>query len=220
MHALYVLQHVVRSKRKTSAVTTRYGEANAINTGMSLARGAAIVLVNDYTWLPPNFVEETLAFFQRHPSALLAFPYDAYAPCVLSATPEEEEALAAAGQGLACKHGGDVDERQAYNQSALSIFKTPLRVAPSVRGWFCFERNFPNDRVHAAACATPPCAPSSQAQPSPSWPERRLAEAFWDGPVFAAATCIVEALNGIDEILDVGNGLVLSCIPLCRSACP
>jgi hypothetical protein len=58
------LQHVVRSKRKTSACSTRFGEANAINTGMALSRGAAIALINDYTWLPANFVEETLSFFK------------------------------------------------------------------------------------------------------------------------------------------------------------
>ena len=35
------LQHVVRSKRKTSAQSTRYGEANAINTGIFSAATAA-----------------------------------------------------------------------------------------------------------------------------------------------------------------------------------
>ena len=51
------------------------------HTGMALSRGGAIALVNDYTWLPANFVKESLSFFQRHPASLLAYPYDAYAPC-------------------------------------------------------------------------------------------------------------------------------------------
>ena len=87
------LKQVVRSKKKTSAASTRYGEANAINTGVMLARGAAIALVNDYTWLPRTFVEDTLAFFQRHPVSLLAFPYDAYAPCTLSLSPGKNSFL-------------------------------------------------------------------------------------------------------------------------------
>ena len=195
------LRHVVRSKRKTSAVTSRYGEANAINTGMALARGAAIALVNDYTWLPSNFVEETLAFFQRHPASLLAFPYDAYAPCRLSTTPDEEKKLAESGQGLACPNGGDVDPSQAFNASALSIFQRPLSTAPSSRGWFCFERNFVRERAHF----------TSESHASPDThrhAEQMLAEAFWDGPVFAVSSKVAEALNGIDEILDVGNGFV------------
>ena len=53
------LQHVVRSKSKTSAVSARGGEANAMNTGLLLARGRAVVFLNDFTWLPPNFVKET-----------------------------------------------------------------------------------------------------------------------------------------------------------------
>ena len=199
------LQHAVSSKRKTSAQSTRYGEANAINTGIALARGDAVVLLNDYTWLPPNFVADTLAFFQRHPGSLLAFPYDAYAPCVLSAPrPEEEKALAAAGQGLACRDGGDVDVSQAYNASALTIFKHPLDMAPSAKGWFCFERNFP----HLRAVVDRLSAPGQRervAEPLPH-SEGKLAEAFWDGPVFAVSMCVAEALNGIDEILDLGNG--------------
>lgn len=204
------LQHAVSSKRKTSAQSTRYGEANAINTGIALARGDAVVLLNDYTWLPPNFVADTLAFFQRHPGSLLAFPYDAYAPCVLSAPrPEEEKALAAAGQGLACRDGGDVDVSQAYNVSALTIFKHPLDMAPSAKGWFCFERNFPH--LRAVDKLSAPGQRERVAKPLP-YSEGKLAEAFWDGPVFAVSMCVAEALNGIDEILDLGNGCAYTCL--------
>lgn len=57
------LQHIVRSKSKTSAVSARGGEANAMNTGLLLARGQAAVYLNDFTWLPRNFVSETAAVF-------------------------------------------------------------------------------------------------------------------------------------------------------------
>eukprot|EP00961_Rhodomonas_salina_P215473 2910309-Rhodomonas_salina.1 len=49
------LQHIVRSKRKTSALSAKGGEANAVNTGLLLARGRAVTLLNDFTWLPPHF---------------------------------------------------------------------------------------------------------------------------------------------------------------------
>lgn len=55
------LQHIVRSKSKTSVVSARGGEANAMNTGLLLARGQAAVFLNDFTWLPRNFVSETAA---------------------------------------------------------------------------------------------------------------------------------------------------------------
>jgi hypothetical protein len=54
------LQHVVRSKTKTSAVSSPGGEANAMNTGLLLARGRAAVFLNDFTWLPRRFVAETI----------------------------------------------------------------------------------------------------------------------------------------------------------------
>jgi hypothetical protein len=55
------LQHVVRSKTKTSAVSSSGGEANAMNTGLLLVRGRAAVFLNDFTWLPRRFVAETIA---------------------------------------------------------------------------------------------------------------------------------------------------------------
>jgi len=54
------LQQVVRSKPKTSARGTRKGECNAMNTGLILARGSAVVFLNDFTWLPPSFVSHTV----------------------------------------------------------------------------------------------------------------------------------------------------------------
>jgi hypothetical protein len=40
-----------------------------------------------------------------------------------------------------------VDVTKAFNASALSIFKEPLDMAPSEKGWFRFESNFPHERA-------------------------------------------------------------------------
>jgi glycosyltransferase involved in cell wall biosynthesis len=53
------LQHVVSSKTKTSLVSAPGGEANAMNTGLLLARGVAVAFLNDFTWLPDRFVSLT-----------------------------------------------------------------------------------------------------------------------------------------------------------------
>ncbi len=40
-----------------------------------------------------------------------------------------------------------MDVTKAFNASALSIFKQPLDKAPSEKGWFRFESNFPHERA-------------------------------------------------------------------------
>ena len=40
-----------------------------------------------------------------------------------------------------------MDVTKAFNASALSIFKQPLDKAPSEKGWFRFESNFPDERA-------------------------------------------------------------------------
>ena len=90
--------------------------------------------------------------------------------------------------------GGDVDVSQAYNVSALTIFKHPLDMAPSAKGWFCFERNFPH--LRAVDKLSAPGQRERVAKPLP-YSEGKLAEAFWDGPVFAVSMCVAEALNGM-----------------------
>ena len=49
-----------KSKRKTTALSARGGEANAMNTGVLLARGKYVTFWNDFTWLPRNFVSDTV----------------------------------------------------------------------------------------------------------------------------------------------------------------
>ncbi len=77
------LQHVVRSKTKTSAVSSPGGEANAMNTGLLLARGRAAVFLNDFTWLPRRFVSETTRV--TRPLFPLPTQTDAATRCLLSA---------------------------------------------------------------------------------------------------------------------------------------
>ena len=40
-----------------------------------------------------------------------------------------------------------MDVTKAFNASALSIFRQPLDKAPSEKGWFRFESNFPHERA-------------------------------------------------------------------------
>ena len=104
---------------------------------------------------------------------------------------------------------------QAYNASALSIFKQPLTTAPSERGWFRFERNFEHERTDISSDLH-----EHSSRRTPARPAGQLAEAFWDGPVFAAATSVVEALNGIDELLDVELPLSSNLIKLALAVRP
>jgi hypothetical protein len=50
----------VKSKHKTTARSARGGEANAMNTGVLLARGKHVTFLNDFTWLPRDFVSATI----------------------------------------------------------------------------------------------------------------------------------------------------------------
>lgn len=41
-----------------------FGLQNAMNTGLSFARGAYVAITNDYTWVQPNFVQTILDFYE------------------------------------------------------------------------------------------------------------------------------------------------------------
>lgn len=70
---------LVPSKKKVRGL--RFGQCNAINSGLALASGSFITVVQDNVWLLPNFVERTLAFFSTHPrDVLLSYPERRIAP--------------------------------------------------------------------------------------------------------------------------------------------
>lgn len=54
----------------------RFGIANAINTGVLLARGAIITILMDNGWVPADFVERTLRFYSdpARAKSFLAYP--------------------------------------------------------------------------------------------------------------------------------------------------
>ncbi|KAJ1469689.1 hypothetical protein T484DRAFT_1850804, partial [Baffinella frigidus] len=73
------LAAILRSKAKVYG--QRFGQCNAINSGLLLARGRFITVVQDNVWLPPTFVERTSQFFRTHPpGVLLSYPERRVAP--------------------------------------------------------------------------------------------------------------------------------------------
>lgn len=62
------LSVVTTSKPRSSPAA--YGLQNALNTGLSFARGAYVAITNDYTWLQQNFVETIIDFYESEGSTL------------------------------------------------------------------------------------------------------------------------------------------------------
>ena len=70
---------LVSSKKKVRGL--RFGQCNAINSGLVLAAGKFITVIQDNVWLLPTFVERTLAFFATHDrDVLLSYPERRVAP--------------------------------------------------------------------------------------------------------------------------------------------
>lgn len=70
---------LVPSKKKTRGL--RFGQCNAINSGLVLASGKFITVVQDNVWLLPNFVERTVSFFATHDrDVILSYPERRVAP--------------------------------------------------------------------------------------------------------------------------------------------
>jgi glycosyltransferase involved in cell wall biosynthesis len=64
---------VTTSKPKTHS-HTRFGIANAFNTGFVLSSGDIVTVLQDYIYLPADFVEKTLSFHAEHDYSLLSYP--------------------------------------------------------------------------------------------------------------------------------------------------
>ncbi len=64
---------VTTSKPKTHP-HTRFGIANAFNTGFILASGDIVTILQDYIYVPSDFVQKTLAFHAEHDYSLLSYP--------------------------------------------------------------------------------------------------------------------------------------------------
>jgi hypothetical protein len=102
---------ITRSKPKTHP-ETRFGIANAINTGFVLARGHIVTVLQDNIYLPDFFVEKTLAFHADNPVGLISYPELRFV------APE-----------------GHVDINQLHDVSSVTVFKTPVQEGPQLEGW-------------------------------------------------------------------------------------
>jgi len=102
---------ITRSKPKTHP-ETRFGIANAINTGFVLARGHIVTVLQDNIYLPDFFVEKTLAFHAHNPVGLISYPELRFV------APE-----------------GHVDINQLHDVSSVTVFKTPVQEGPQLQGW-------------------------------------------------------------------------------------
>jgi glycosyltransferase involved in cell wall biosynthesis len=67
------LAAMLQSKPKVRG--KRFGQCNAINSGLAVSRGSFITVVQDNVWLPSTFVQRTVRFFSEHErDVLLSYP--------------------------------------------------------------------------------------------------------------------------------------------------
>ena len=123
---------LVPSKKKVRG--QRFGQCNAINSGLVLASGHFITVVQDNVWLLPNFVERTLAFFATHDrDALLAYPERRVAP-----------------------PPGRLKREWMHNSTVLHIFDPPVENDPVAAGWEIqnFNKYDPHPSAPLCDCET------------------------------------------------------------------
>jgi glycosyltransferase involved in cell wall biosynthesis len=102
---------ITRSKPKTHP-ETRFGIANAINTGFVLAKGHIVTVLQDNIYLPNIFVEKTLRFHADNPNALVSYP--------------EMRFIAPPSH---------VDINLLHDPSSTSVFVEPVTEGPQEQGW-------------------------------------------------------------------------------------
>ncbi len=123
---------LVPSKKKVRGL--RFGQCNAINSGLVLAAGQFITVVQDNVWLLPNFVERTLAFFATHDrDVLLSYPERRVAP-----------------------PPGRLKREWMQNTTMLRIFDPPVEMDPVEAGWEIqnFNKYGPHPRASLRICET------------------------------------------------------------------
>ena len=123
---------LVPSKKKVRGL--RFGQCNAINSGLVLAAGQFITVVQDNVWLLPNFVERTLAFFATHDrDVLLSYPERRVAP-----------------------PPGRLNREWMQNTTMLRIFDPPVEMDPVEAGWEIqnFNKYGPRPRASLRICET------------------------------------------------------------------
>lgn len=67
-----VVKALLPAKPKTRGM--RFGQYNAINSGLLFSEGQISVILQDNVFLPSDFVSKTLEFFRQHPMAIVSYP--------------------------------------------------------------------------------------------------------------------------------------------------
>lgn len=104
------LKSVTVSKKKTWP--SPFGIANAFNTGFLLSKGDVCTILQDNIYLPPNFVEQTLAFYEEQPTSILSYA----------------ETRWDAPKGV-------FQPERLHDKSALSLFEPRVTESPRDLGW-------------------------------------------------------------------------------------
>lgn len=104
------LKIATKSKRKTFE-DTKFGIANALNTGYILSKGKYVLTIMDYAWMPKTLLESIKNFYsERNEFNLLSFRERFY------------------------QTEGVVKER-LFDNSCLSIFEKDMKKNPEELGW-------------------------------------------------------------------------------------
>ena len=191
------LARVVTGKPKSDP-RRRFGIANAINTGVLLARGKYVTILMDNSWVPADFVERTLAFYAdpARAKSFLAYPEHFYHVNDASHFPEnlrDPTALSAWGDGRTVSRPLSEDperfspgfKRPDYLVDALSSWRRREAGGRFWNGWFGRWRSSGRGGFLK--------------QPL------RDGGTFWEMSFATSPRSAWEALNGVEEWLDIGD---------------
>ena len=161
----------------------RFGIYNALNTGLLLSRGRIITILMDSGWLPDNYIERTLEFYAdpAHERSLLAYP-----EWFFMAAPPSGERL--------------------HEPTSLHIFEDPWTAPPleyiaggkmegqsRLRGVSPGYKR-PQELVDAWLAGTPK-----------GFQKQSTGDVFWEMSFCTAPWSAFEAIDGLEEFLDIGD---------------
>eukprot|EP00301_Raphidiophrys_heterophryoidea_P027990 c9931_g1_i1.p1 GENE.c9931_g1_i1~~c9931_g1_i1.p1 ORF type:complete len:442 (-),score=105.22 c9931_g1_i1:40-1365(-) len=174
---------VAPSKPKAAAfMNSHFNIYNAVNTGLLFARGEIVTFVMDYSWLPANYIARTLEFYDQpqHKKSFLAYP-EMFFRLMQSSMPPPS----------AMTDWDSVTLFPENNTQPLSL-QFPAR----------FSRGYsrPADLVTDFLGSQPH---GFEKQPRINSPQGR--DTFWELSFASCPFSALEALNGAEEMWDVGD---------------
>ena len=160
----------------------RFGIYNALNTGFLLSRGQVIMVVMDFTWIPPNAIARTIEFYRQpeHERSLLAYPERFVVPKELNDTyVARPGSLTVFHEPMTASPGEYLPGGRMVNRSRIGpVVHTYMRPAPLVR-------------AHLAG--------------HPHGYEKQSDGIFWELSFAALPWRLLEDVHGAEEFLDRGD---------------